>query len=142
MYIFTELKFEPVACTWCGMAITPDEEKDAKTYTNFLLVNYNYNDHSLCRGMKLIRHGLLLSLCVCVCSNENMILCIWTSRGMQRCSRAVAKRSVLVSGTDSLRNVRVKFGVMLSPHVGWGNKKKRPAGQVRVAGVHTNVLKT
>ena len=53
-----------------------------------------------------------------------------------------AKRSVLVSGTDSLRNVRVKFGVMLSPHVGWGNKKKRPAGQVRVAGVHTNVLKT
>ena len=42
--------------------------------------------------------------------------------------------------TDSLRNVRVKFGVMLSPHVGWGNKKKRPAGQVRVAGVHTNVF--
>ncbi len=31
---------------------------------------------------------------------------------------------------------------MLSPHVGWGNKKKRAAPAVRLAGVHTNVLKT
>ena len=31
---------------------------------------------------------------------------------------------------------------MLSPHVGWGNKKKRAAPAIRLAGVHTNVLKT